>query len=140
MKTTRPYIAFALVYLAAGLALTFGLEAVEPLAGAYWIGFLTPVVSAPIAILAARRLGELSMPGLAVSALACALVVPVVTWLLLHNIAVPAGGSVSLFAFYAVGGWPYVLAAVWSVICPLVWYRVVFEGGTAPRRVAAGTL
>lgn len=62
------YIVFAVVYLTAGLALQFGLDAIYEQGSSRWIGHLLPVVSAPIAILAARRFGHLATAGLAISA------------------------------------------------------------------------
>lgn len=124
------YIVFAVVYLAAGAALQFGLDAIYEQGSSRWIGYLIPVVSAPIAILAARRFGQLATTGLALSALICTFVVQMAIWQILHSVAVPAGGSVSFFSLYTVGGWEFALSSLWFVVCPILWHHLVFRGPT----------
>lgn len=124
------YIVFAIVYLVVGLALQLGFDVFDERGDAQWIGYLIPVVSAPIAIFAARRFGQLTLTGLALSAVMCAIAVQIAIWLLLHNIAVPAGGSVNFFSLYTVGGWLFVLSSLWFVVCPLLWHRLAFRGPT----------
>ena len=124
------YIVFAVVYIAAGVALQFGLDAIYEQGSSRWIGHLIPIVSAPIAILAAWRFGQLAVTGLALSALICAFAVQMAIWQILHRVAVPAGGSVNFFSLYTVGGWEFALSSLWFVVCPILWHLLVFRGAT----------
>jgi hypothetical protein len=130
MSRIAHYIVFAVTYILVGVLLQFALESIYEQGSSHWIGKAIPFVSAPIAILAAQRFGQLALPGLALSGIICAFAVQVAIWWTLHSIALPTGGSISFFSLYTAGGWNFALSTLWLIACPVLWQLLVFSGPT----------
>jgi hypothetical protein len=128
MRRLAAYFVFAAIYgglllLAGFIADQFRSEALRDVAG-----WAVPFAAAPLALLAAMRLGSLSRMGIAASSTILATVMCLTTVAILIAIAVPAVGEptldyiASMFAsYFTIGGWGLLLSFVLFVAAPLLW-------------------
>ncbi len=112
---------FALIYF----ALSFGASVLlsGPVAGTTeaLLGQIVPIATAPLALLAALRLGALSKAGVAAASLIVELASYCTIWGIYYSLAVPTEGSVSFWAPAQQGGWLLALSTVLFVLSPVVW-------------------
>jgi len=144
MRRITPYIAFAFGYGA--LLLLAGLAADQLGSGALTaaVGWLAPFAVAPLALLAAVRLGHLSSSGVAITSAILAVVIGAATVGILIAIAVPAVGRptvhyiASMFAsYFAIGGWRLLLSFGIFVAAPLLWGLLLLSRPAHTARAAA---
>lgn len=127
MRRLAAYFVFAVVYGGLLLLASFLADQVRPEARDV-AGWIAPFAAAPLALLAAMRLGSLSRTGIAASSTILAAVVCLATVALLVAIAVPAVGEPTLdyvagmFAsYFTIGGWRLLFSFVLFVAAPLLW-------------------
>lgn len=144
MRRFTPHVAFFFVY--AGLLYLggFAVEQMGPKAFSGVIGWIAPLFAAPIALLAAGRLGRLSGVSVAVTSAVLVVLVSITIVGILVWIAIPAVGPVDvdhvLRAFkryFTLGGWPLLWSALIMIGAPLLWSRILPARAAASTRVTA---
>ncbi|MFC3552525.1 hypothetical protein ACFOLC_16110 [Lysobacter cavernae] len=120
-----PHTVFGLIYFAISFGVSVLISGADagPMEAAF--GQIVPVATAPLALLAALRLGALSKAGVAVVSLVVELASYLAIWGIYHSLAVPVGGSVSFFAPAQQGGWLLAFNVVLFVSSPVVWLHFV---------------
>jgi hypothetical protein len=89
------------------------------------LGLLAPIVVAPIAIVAAKRAGNLSTFSVFVVAILSALGIYMVTTGICSALAVRVGSSISLLSLARLGGRSLALSNLIYVMAPVLWLQLL---------------
>ncbi|MGH8158226.1 MAG: hypothetical protein ACREPQ_08910 [Rhodanobacter sp.] len=142
MKKLLPYIVFGIVYLLLCFAVEVIADAASSEIASQLVYYVAIIVAAPIALIAARRMAQLSVVGVLVTATLSELLAYATTVGLLSTLATKADPSFSVAAgivsFARIGGWALALNTVAYILAPAVWLLVLNgrSSGLAPQTTA----
>lgn len=131
MRITK-YMLFASIYGVLLLAVSLAADQLGSASFAAATGWVAPFAVAPLALLAAARVGHLTKPGIAVTSVILAAVMCLTTVGILIAVAVPVVGGPTLddiarmfSSYFTIGGWGLLLGFVALVAAPLLWETVL---------------
>ncbi|MDH5821972.1 hypothetical protein QFW77_03055 [Luteimonas sp. RD2P54] len=133
MAKHTPKIVFGLTYAVTSFGVTALLSGASAGPTDAALQQVVPILTAPLALLVALRLGALSKVGVAAASLAVELACYVAIWAIYHSLAVPVGGSVPFFAPAQQGGWLLAFNSVLFVLSPVVWLHFVGSQSRQPQ-------
>jgi hypothetical protein len=125
VKKVAPYVVFGVAYLALVLMACVATDEMSNQTASQVLGLLAPIVVAPIAIVAAKRAGNLSTFSVFVVAILSALGIYMVTTGICSALAVRVGSSISLLSLARLGGRSLALSNLIYVMAPVLWLQLL---------------
>ena len=120
-------IVFGLIYAVTSFGVTALLSGASAGPTEVALQQVVPILTAPLALLVALRVGELSKSDVAAASLGVELACYVAIWAIYHSLAVP------FFALAQQGGWLLAFNSVLFVLSPVVWLHFVGSQSRQPQ-------